>query len=67
MSGEVSYVTGYGLWVYTPPALLYFYPYALLFDFETALLVHGILGVPVVVFYGFVLARFIVKIENLKQ
>lgn len=59
MEGEVVHETGYGLWTYTPAALLYFYPYVLLFDYETALLVHQVLSVPVAIFYGAVLARFI--------
>ena len=70
MDGEVVYETGYGLWTYTPASLLYFYPYALLFEFETALRVHQLLSTFVAVFYGVVLARFIgrqVAIERLDK
>lgn len=59
MDGKVVYETGYGLWTYTPASLLYFYPYALLFKFETALLIHQILSALVAVLYGVLLARFI--------
>jgi len=59
MSGEVVFHTGYGLWTYTPVSLLYFYPYAALFDFQTAALVHRVLSIVVALVYGVVLARFI--------
>lgn len=59
MSGEIAYHTGHGLWTYTPASLFYFYPYASLFDFETARLVHQILSVFVAVIYGVTLAGFI--------
>jgi hypothetical protein len=59
MDGSVNYDTGHGLWVYTPAALLYFYPYALLFDFQTAALVHRVLSAIVSVTYGVALVRFI--------
>lgn len=59
MSGPVVYKTGYGLWTYTPASLLYFYPYAILFDFETALLVHRIVSAIISVFYGVALTKFV--------
>lgn len=59
MSGSVVYETGYGLWTYTPASLLYFYPYAILFNFETALTVHRIISVIVSILYGTGLVKFI--------
>jgi len=59
MDGSVNYDTGHGLWVYTPAALFYFYPYVLLFDFQTAALVHRVLSVIVSVIYGVAIVRFI--------
>jgi hypothetical protein len=59
MSGRVVYETGYGLWTYTPASLLYFYPYAILFDFETALIVHRVISAIVSVLYGIALVKFI--------
>ena len=59
MAGDVTYNTGYGLWTYTPAAVLYFYPYPILFEFETALFIHQILSGLVAIVYGVFLARFI--------
>lgn len=59
MSGPVVYETGYGLWTYTPASLLYFYPYAILFDFDTALFAHRVISVIVSVSYGVALTKFI--------
>jgi uncharacterized membrane protein YagU involved in acid resistance len=59
LAGPIVYETGYGLWTYTPASLLYFYPYALLFEYETAFLVHRFLSISFAVFYGVVLHRFI--------
>jgi hypothetical protein len=59
MSGPVVYETGYGLWTYTPAALLYFYPYALLLDYQTALLAHRVLSVVVTLGYALALVRFL--------
>lgn len=61
MSGPVVYETGYGLWVYPPVALLFFYPYVWLFDFPTALAVHRVVSALVTLGYGVVLARFIAR------
>lgn len=59
LSGSVPSDTGRGLWTYTPPALFYFYPYALLFDFQTAAIVHRVLSIIVTVAYAGALVRFI--------
>lgn len=59
MSGPVVYETGYGLWTYTPASLLYFYPYAILFDFDTALIAHRVISVIVSISYGVTLTKFI--------
>lgn len=59
MEGPVQHETGYGLWTYTPVSLLYFYPYAILFEYETAFVVHQILSVFVSFIYGGALAYFI--------
>ncbi|WP_162524317.1 glycosyltransferase family 87 protein [Halobellus captivus] len=68
LSGPVVYETDYGLYVYTPIVLLFFYPYVLLFDFSTALLVQRLLGVAVALGYGAILAKFLrskVELEGL--
>lgn len=49
LRGPIPYHTGYGLWTYTPAALFYFIPYALLFDFQTAALVHRLVSAVVTV------------------
>ena len=59
MSGSVVYETGHGLWTYTPASLLYFYPYAILFDFDTALLAQRVISVIVSILYGVALTKFI--------
>lgn len=59
LSGPVVYETGYGLWTYTPASLLYFYPYAILFDFETALSVHRLISVIFTLSYGISLVKFV--------
>jgi len=59
MSGPVDYRTPYGLYVYTPVTLLFFYPYVLAFDQSTALLVHRVLSVCLALGFGVVLARFL--------
>lgn len=58
-SGEIVYQTEHGLYVYTPVVLLGFYPYALLFEFQNALLVHRILTLVAAGAYGTMLAWFL--------
>lgn len=67
MEGPVVYETGHGLWTYTPISLLYFYPYAILFEYETAFLVHQILSVFVSIIYGGALAYFINDHVNISR
>jgi len=58
-SGDIVYHTEHGLFVYTPVVLLGFYPYALLFEFQNALLVHRILTLVAATAYGGTLAWFL--------
>lgn len=67
MTGPVVYDTGYGLWTYTPASLLYFYPYAMFFEFETALLIHRIISAGVTLGYGVILVWFINNRISLRQ
>lgn len=67
MEGPVVFKTGYGLWTYTPISLLYFYPYAILFEYETAFFVHQILSVIVSFVYGGILADFLRKRVELSR
>lgn len=70
MDGRIDYETGHGLWVYSPPALFYFYPYAVLFDFETARNVHRVVSVLVTVGYAGLLVRFVgrhVELETIDR
>ena len=59
LEGEVVYATEFGLFVYTPITLSYFVPFAVLFDFPTALLVHRVLSVCAAFGYGLALAGFL--------
>jgi hypothetical protein len=67
LSGPIVYETVYGLWTYTPASLLYFYPYALLFDFETALTIHRLMSVFVSISFGYVLTAFIQRHEHMER
>lgn len=57
-SGQVVYDTEFGLYVYTPVSLLFFYPY-LLVDFPTALLVHRVVSLLTALGCGVLVARFL--------
>jgi hypothetical protein len=59
MSGPIVYETEYGLWTYTPASLLYFYPYAILLDFNSALLFHRVISMIITILYGAALTSFI--------
>jgi hypothetical protein len=59
MSGPIVYETEYGLWTYTPASLLYFYPYAILLDFNSALLFHRVISMIITILYGAALTNFI--------
>lgn len=59
LDGQIVYRTEAGLFVYTPITLAYFVPFAALFDFPTALLVHRVLSVFATFGYGLALARFL--------
>jgi len=67
MSGPVVYETGHGLWTYTPAALLYFYPYATLFEYQTAMSVHRVISILVTVGYAYALVRFLSQRVNLQR
>ncbi len=67
MSGQVVYETGHGLWTYTPASLLYFYPYALLFEYQSALFVHRGLSIVVTVGYAYALVRFLGRRIDLQR
>lgn len=59
MSGPIVYETEYGLWTYTPASLLYFYPYAILLDLNSALLFHRVISMIITILYGAALTNFI--------
>jgi len=59
LDGRIVYRTEAGLFVYTPITLVYFVPFAALFEFPTALLVHRVLSVCATFGYGLALARFL--------
>lgn len=66
-AGEIVYQTEHGLYVYTPVVLLGFYPYALLFEFQNALLVHRLLTLAAAGAYGATLAWFLAQRVSLSR
>jgi len=66
LEGAVIFDTEYGLYVYTPVVLLFFYPFLLL-EFTVALLAMRVLNVVVALGYGLVLVRFLREHVNLSR
>ena len=67
MAGRVVYETEYGLYVYTPVVLLFFYPFAYLFDFPTAVLAFRVFNVVWVAGYAAVVAGFVGRVADVER
>lgn len=67
MAGEIVYDTQYGLYVYTPVVLLFFYPFVWLLEFQTALLAFRALSVLVALGYAALVVAFLEERGALKR
>ena len=67
MAGRVVYETEYGLYVYTPVVLLFFYPFAYLFDFPTAVLAFRVFNVVWVAGYAAIVAGFVGRVADVER
>ena len=67
MTGQVVYETRYGLYVYTPVVLLFFYPFVWLFDFPTAVLAFRVFNVVWVAGYAALVAGFVGSVADVER
>lgn len=67
MAGRVVFETDYGLYVYTPVVLLFFYPFVWLFDITTAVLAFRVVNVFWVIGYAALLAGFVGSIAEVDR